>query len=111
MKLSALDGIELVGKGVVHITDMISLNALNNKFDELESGLRAIQGASSGVFKEAITETINELKKEAYQQIFAETAWFVAETAVDLYYGKVVTFVAMRAYGLTFLATNVTTLP
>lgn len=105
MKLNALDGIELVGKGVVHITDMISLNALNNKFEELESELLEIQGASTGVFKEAITETINELKNEAYQQIFAETAWFVAETAVDLYYGKVIAFVAKKISPYALIAT------
>ena len=105
MDIKCLDIIELAGKGLVHISDMISLLTINDKFNELESELLVIQGASSGVFREAINETINELKRDIYQQIFAETAWFAAETAVDLYYGKVVSFVATKVSPYALIAT------
>lgn len=104
-KLEGMDYVQIIGKTVVHAYDMYMLKILMANFDELEDDLLKIEGGSSGVFKEAITETIDELKNSFLKQHLAETAWFAAETAVDLFWGKAVTYAAGKISPYALIAT------
>ena len=95
-KLDAWDGVELAANAIVFATDMYSLYYLNEKFDQIEQELYEIEGGSSGVFKEAISEVINELKKEYFEQFIGEFMIFATKTGTNLIYGKIVSFLAKK---------------
>ena len=105
-----VDGWDLVGvaaSGFVFATDMYSLYHLNEKFDEIEEELYAIEGGSSGVFKDAISEVINELRQEYIEQFANEYIVFAAKTTSDLAWGKLVTFLAKKnPYAFLAVASN-----
>ena len=103
-KLEDLDIAALVGNAIVFTTDMISLYFLDQKFEEMKDELYKIEGASSGEFKEAIAEVIDELRKEYFEQFIGEFMITFVKTGTDLYYGKFITFAAKRINPYVFLA-------
>ncbi len=98
--VDVFDGLNIAGDVLIQIDDMRALWALNKKFDELEKELMAIEGASIGVFKECIAETIEELRRDALGQVVLESAGFVVKEAVDHVYGNVVGYCAKNLHPL-----------
>ncbi|MBR2987108.1 MAG: hypothetical protein IKC63_03730 [Clostridia bacterium] len=105
-----VDRWDLVGvaaNGFVFAADMYSLYFLNEKFDKIEEELYDIEGGSSGVFKEAISEVINELRREYIEQFANEYIVFATKTTSDLAWGKLVSFLAKKnPYAFLTVASN-----
>lgn len=103
MKLDALDYVDFFGKFLIHVDDIMFLCQLNIRFNEIEDELSSIVGASTGVFKEAMSETFTELKRDIIKQVLSETGVFLATTAVDVGYGKIVTYLAQRVHPIALI--------
>lgn len=83
-------GAELAGRCLIHVDDMCSLIALSDQFDEYEEQLNDMIESSDGLFKECITEVMNELRTDAYKLVLSETVCDLSNLIIDKAYEQYV---------------------